>query len=234
MPDHRKHRGAHARDPQLFSDEARPVLARATFELSWLLGRGFSDVAALKLVGDHHQLQERQRRAVMRSACPLGVEEARQAATGPGEGQVVVDGFNLLITIEAALSGGVLLRGRDGWLRDLASVHGSYRRVEETEEALDRLVAALGDAQVTWILDRPVSNSGRTAVAIRNRGHIVLLEEQADAALVRAAAEGAALATGDGPLMDRAVAAGGRLIDLAGAVTAALPSPWIVDLHAPD
>jgi hypothetical protein len=83
---------------------------------------------------------------------------------------LIVDGFNLVITLEAALSGGVLVKGRDGCVRDLSSVHGSYRAVEETERAVllaGEALGALSPASVLWLLDKPVSNSGRLAERVR-------------------------------------------------------------------
>jgi hypothetical protein len=63
----------------------------------------------------------------------------------------------------------VVLRGRDGCDRDLAGVHGTYRKVEETRPAV-RLVgetlAALGVHRCLWYLDSPVSNSGRLRALI--------------------------------------------------------------------
>ena len=69
MPDQRQHRGRHPADSRLFASAEVPVLRRATEELSWLLERGYSQVATLKLVGDHFGLRERQRLAVLRSSC---------------------------------------------------------------------------------------------------------------------------------------------------------------------
>jgi hypothetical protein len=68
------------------------------------------------------------------------------------------------LTVEAALGGGVVLATRDGCYRDLASVHGTYRKVAETLPAIEligRTLADLGIASAEWLLDRPVSNSGR-------------------------------------------------------------------------
>ena len=51
-----------------------------------------------------------------------------------------------------------------------ASVHGSYRSVAETDEAIRLIGATLFGAKpasVVWLLDRPVSNSGRLAQRIR-------------------------------------------------------------------
>ena len=69
MPDSRKHRGPGPQDPDWFSPEARPDLAEAMSDLSWLLTRGYAEPSSLKLVGDRYRLVERQRVAVLRSAC---------------------------------------------------------------------------------------------------------------------------------------------------------------------
>lgn len=142
-----------------------------------------------------------------------------------------MDGFNQLITIEAALSGAVILSGADGRLRDLSSVHGTYRSVEETEAALHLLGEALaGAGQVRVVLDRPVSNSGRLAGRMRALGMEVELSDQADATLLLAASRGACLVSADGPLLDRAVAAGARLADPLGPRLGARHGTWCVDL----
>jgi hypothetical protein len=168
MPDRRSHRGPHPEDGELFSPQAVPAIHRGVADLSWLLAQGYADKGALKLVGDRFSLTERQRVAVMRSACSDPQRTSRQARCIPvtqlAGHSVAVDGYNLLITVEAALSGGVLLRGRDGCLRDLASIHGTYRRVEETLPAVEligRLLEVQAVSEVLWLLDRPVSNSGR-------------------------------------------------------------------------
>jgi hypothetical protein len=173
-PDRRRHRGAHPEDARLFEAARLDALRVAVSELSWLLGRGYQTKSALKLVGDRHNLRERQRLAVSRAACAEGDCARRQLsrvseADVLGEG-LVVDGFNLIILLEAALSGGVLVRGRDGCVRDLSSVHGSYRAVEETERAVLLAGEALGPlapSSVEWLLDSPVSNSGRLAARVR-------------------------------------------------------------------
>jgi hypothetical protein len=76
----------------------------------------------------------------------------------------LLDGYNVLTSIEAALAGGVILHARDEAYRDMASVHGTWRKVQETipaAELIGGLLAELPVASVVWYLDRPVSNSGR-------------------------------------------------------------------------
>lgn len=175
MPDIRKHRGAHPEDRRLFADDQLPALRTAVRELSWLLSRDYSIKGALKLVGDRHALTDRQRLAVSRAACSDQSQEHRAATRLPVEAvagaELIIDGFNLIITIEAALSGGVLIRCRDECIRDLSSVHGSYRSVNETDQAINLIGMALEDLRpksVSWLLDRPISNSGRLAKRIRD------------------------------------------------------------------
>jgi len=173
-PDRRRHRGAHPEDARLFAHERLDALRTAVSELSWLLGRGYQVKSALKLVGDRHNLRERQRLAVARAACSdesRAGRLAREVKASEVEGaELIVDGFNLVITLEAALGGGVLVRGRDGCVRDLSSVHGSYRAVEETERAValaGEVLSAMRPASVLWLFDSPVSNSGRLAERVR-------------------------------------------------------------------
>jgi hypothetical protein len=157
----------------LFADESIPALRLATSDLSWLLTRDYAAASALKLVGDRYGLTARQRLAVARAAASdqqiqrrrencLALEEITDA-------DLLIDGFNLIITVEAALAGGVLLACRDSCVRDLSSVHGSYRSVEETARAINLIGEALAPHRprsVTWLLDKPVSNSGRLAQQI--------------------------------------------------------------------
>jgi len=157
----------------LFGTGARPALGKAVSHLSWLLSHGYAERSSLKLVGDRLQLAERQRIAVMRCACSDDARRCRQQTKLrcdelPGC-DVDLDGFNVLTTVEAALSGGVILCGRDGCYRDMASMHGSYRKVEETRPSLflaGEVLEELGAGECCWFLDRPVSNSGRLTTII--------------------------------------------------------------------
>ena len=168
MPDRRVHRGPHPDDERLFALEMVPRLREATGDLCWLLSRGYASVSALKLVGDRYDLEQRQRMAVSRCACSDAVRarrQERQISVSHIRNQTLwIDGYNLLTTIEAALAGGVVLSARDGAFRDLASMHGTWRRVNETEPAIELIGAFLveiGVAGCRWFLDKPVSNSGR-------------------------------------------------------------------------
>jgi hypothetical protein len=180
MPDVRVHRGPHPDDAALFAPAMLPRLREAVADFSLLLTKGYAGPSALKLVGDRFALTQRQRLAVMRNSCSDQQLQSRLERCMPVEAlpgrPLAIDGYNLLITTEAALSGGLIFKGRDGCFRDLASIHGTYRKVEETIPAIQLIGAFLTEicvAQALWLLDSPVSNSGRlkTLIARLAREH---------------------------------------------------------------
>lgn len=168
LPDKRAHRGQNPEDAVSFAPATHERLRAAVRDYSWLLERGYAETSALKLVGDRFLLTQRQRMAVMRCSCSdqaLARRRARQVEREALRGEVLLlDGYNVLTTVEAALAGGIILLARDGCYRDIASMHGTFRVVEETAPAL-RLVGSflseLGVRGCVWYLDSPVSNSGR-------------------------------------------------------------------------
>ena len=235
MPDKRTTRGPHPADAELFGPGARETLARATSELSWLLERGYPEAGALELVGNRHALRSRQRIAVSRCAAGqtrLGQRVRRRVpADDLSQRSLWIDGFNVIVSLESALDGAVLLRGLDGCVRDLAAVQGSYRIIGSTGRALELVTATLDTlncAQVRWLLDAPVSNSGRLAARLREMGtgRPWQVETVADPDVVLLQNE-AVVASADRRILDGC----GPWFDLVSAVLQAPGlAPWMVDL----
>lgn len=168
MPSQQKHRGQHPQDHLLFAAKWELPFGQAAQDLSYLLKRGYGENSGLKIVGDRFRLNARQRKALLRLvSAPSAIEKrlSRQIpASSLKDEVIVIDGFNLIIFVESVLSNGIILACMDGVYRDIASVHGSYKRVVETGAALDLLgqvFEKLAVAEVRWLLDAPVSNSGR-------------------------------------------------------------------------
>ena len=240
MPDTRSHRGPHPDDAVLFGPPARPALCGATADLCWLLTRGYASTGAAKLVGDRFQLAARQRIAVVRAACSdsaLAGRTARRLARDALRGRpLALDGYNVLTTVEAALAGGVILAARDGAYRDMASMHGSFRRVAETQPALDligRTAEGLGAAECHWYLDRPVSNSGRLRALMVDVATeagwrwTVELVNSPDAVLRQTSL---AVATADSAVLDRCAG----WFNLARETVARfVPGAWVLELPGP-
>lgn len=167
-------RGWSPHDERDFRPEAQELLHKASFELGFLLDRGYPRESACTFVGNRYQLTERQRLVLLRSTC--GTLKTRERAAklrpvGDAEGSdVSLDGFNVLIPLEAALSGAPIILAEDGSIRDLAGISGTWHPLSCTQQALDLLLAPLGEAHprsITVFLDAPVSNSGRLAALYR-------------------------------------------------------------------
>jgi hypothetical protein len=235
MPDKRAHRGPHPEDARLFGAAALDGLRRAASDFCWLLNRNYPPDATLALVGNRYLLDRRQRIAVARYACTDAQRDSRrqrESAINELTGAtLLIDGFNVLTTVEAALSGAIVLAGRDGTFRDLAGMHGTYRKVQETAPALEQIGATLADARISlcrWLLDSPVSNSGRLKTVMlelaarRGWPWEVELVQNPDAVLKTTSET---VATADSVILD----ACGRWVNLARTVVEDhAPRAWIV------
>ncbi len=241
MPDKRTHRGPHPSDAKLFAPNMLANLRSALEDFSLLLTKGYADKSALKLVGDKFSLTERQRLAIMRSACSdqqlAYRNQHRVEINSLADQALAIDGYNILITIEAAMSGGVIFKGRDSCYRDLASIHGTYRKVTETIPAVEligQFLNELGIAEALWLLDSPVSNSGRLKTLIgelarkNNWNWEVKLSISPDAELAKT---DAIVVSSDSVVLDACK----RWTNLAAEIIRRkIQNPWIVDVSHPN
>lgn len=171
MPNQRN-RGKNSNDDQLFgSDDIQQKLKDALVDMHYLLSRGYAEKSSLQLVGNKHRLNVRQQKAIQGMSASQQQIERRQAHSVSFESlnseTIIIDGFNLLIILESALSGAYLFKGLDKAYRDLSGVHGTYKRVQQTEKALLLVGNLLKNNTIIWVFDKPVSNSGRLKTILR-------------------------------------------------------------------
>ena len=157
-------RGYVDKDEELFGGSQRAKILSAANDARWLMNRGYSAESAITFTSNHYLLTSRQRMAIFRSI--LNDEDKttrlKKEILKPGT-EVLIDGLNIIITLETALSHSLVLRGDDGVLRDVAGLHGTYRIIDKTEKAIELILQTLSNLDVrnaTFILDKPVSNSG--------------------------------------------------------------------------
>lgn len=160
-------RGFDENDKRWFSNKEQERLQKAKEEIEWLISRDYKMDHVIKFVGDRYQFSLRQRDALKRGACSEESKKIRREKRLPleslKEGVIHIDGFNLLITLEVALSGGTLVIGSDGCIRDLAGLRGTYKIIDKTDKALKIIGEFLNKyncKNVIFYLDSPVSNSG--------------------------------------------------------------------------
>lgn len=162
-------RGKSSEDDQLFLPEKElQKLKEALSDLYFLKSRGYPLKSSLALAGNRYKLQTRQLMALQGMACSETEKLLRkQKAVLPTQlsGKTLyLDAFNILIVLESLLSGAFVFKGIDNCYRDISSVHGTYKRVLQTEEVLlliGNYFNELNPQRVIWVFDQPVSNSGK-------------------------------------------------------------------------
>ncbi|MFK7771081.1 MAG: DUF434 domain-containing protein [Saprospiraceae bacterium] len=163
-----RNRGKHPSDDKLFAAKWHPIFKEAIDDFSFLMSRGYAMNSTLQIVGSRYKLNKRQRMAILRvGAAEQNIQLRKSKELIPFDlknQKVSIDGFNLLILLESALSGAFIFKGRDGTYRDISSVHGTYKRVQQTEAAMilvGNVLKKMEVEKVDWYLDAPISNSGR-------------------------------------------------------------------------
>ncbi len=170
-----RNRGKEGSDDRLFGDlKMQQSLKEAVKDMCYLRSRGFAEKSSVQLVGNRYKLNARQQKALQGMSCSEQQRILRNTYTVTPkqlkDQTIVIDGFNLLIILESALSGAYVFKGADGYYRDVSGVHGTYKRVQKTEEAIQIVGNALNELEVTsvhWYFDAPVSNSGRLKTLFR-------------------------------------------------------------------
>lgn len=208
-----RNRGKESNDDIIFGNKWLPVLGEAVKDMSHLLTRGYGERSSLELVGNRYKLNSRQRKAVFRMSSSEKDVLVRQTKSCLKEDlcdEVVdIDGFNILILLESALSGAYVFKCKDGTYRDISSVHGSYKRVIKTEDAINivgKVLNELRALEINWFLDAPVSNSGRLKKRLEEIGNEnsykwnVILANNPDNLLAKS---GNIVVSSDGWILDR-------------------------------
>ena len=171
MPDIVK-RGYVPSDDREFTEQI-DKLRSAGEELYYLINRGYQIKPASTFVGNHHLLSERQRLALVRSISPKDriKERLENEINDLKDSVVYIDTFNTVITLEIAFSGSTLLYCMDGTIRDLAGLRGTYRIIDKTDlavEAIRKLLETEGVKEAHFLIDAPISNSGRLSSKIED------------------------------------------------------------------
>ena len=166
-------RGKEDKDERFFSSKEIERLKYAQEEVVWLLNRNYPIGNIIDFVGGRHQFSSRQRMALRRASCSnkdLGIRKSKEISVYELEGRTInIDTFNFIISLEVALSKGLLINCMDGSIRDLAGLRGTYRLIDKTYIVLDILgevFKKLKIKDVNFYIDAPVSNSGKLKSAI--------------------------------------------------------------------
>lgn len=152
------------------------ILQKSAKDFRYLLNQGYPRKASLELVGNRYQLTSEERHLLHRGVFSVQDSKLRRkkivSINEVQDRDLAIDGYNVLITIEAGLSGRPLILGDDGFVRDISGVSGRFKKTKATENALqlilDRL-SILKPRKTLFLLDAPISKSGALAMEVRSR-----------------------------------------------------------------
>ncbi len=152
-----------------------PILKQAAADFRFLLNRGYPREASLSLVGNRYDLPRAARQILHRGVFADAIAQARRAkltTLSALAGQpLALDGHNVLIMLESALQGRLLVAADDGFIRDIAQLSRAYRDSPATRQALALLAAYISHhrpaAPLTILYDAPMKRSGELAEQTR-------------------------------------------------------------------
>ena len=150
------------------------ALQEAAKDFHYLLNRGYPRKASLELVGNRYNLAFDRRnllhRGIFSDSDAKARKERQVSLRSLHRKNLAIDGYNVLITIESALSGRPLISSNDGFTRDISGLSGNFRKTKTTDEAIQRILDALREAKprhALFLFDAPISKSGLLAREIR-------------------------------------------------------------------
>ena len=152
------------------------VLEKAVEDFRYFLNRGYPRKPALEWVGNRYGLLADQRQLLHRGVFSDADSTFRLKRIVPIKSisgkDLAIDGYNVLITVEAGLSRRPLVLGDDGFVRDISGLSGNFRRTAATGEVLRLildLLRRIKPRHTLFLFDSPISRSGKLAEEIRCR-----------------------------------------------------------------
>ena len=145
-------------------------LARAGYDLQFLLDRAYPKSSALEFVGNRYQLEKQERMILYRALFPKNkvlLRKAKLVKLKDFKGnRVILDGYNITITLESALKNNLMIFCNDSFVRDISGVFRKFRPSPLTEEAWNKIGTLLKNyspREIVVVFDSPMSQSGQFA-----------------------------------------------------------------------
>ncbi len=141
---------------------------RAAKDYIYLAEKNYPVKSMVKLVGDRYLLSSAERILLYRglvTADKLKIRKSKKCTSLPVNGNIYIDGFNVIRTIGSYLNGNFVFRGMDGFLRDVSELHRKALKWEVLERALLLVFDFLEKTnakEITFYFDKPISHSGKT------------------------------------------------------------------------
>lgn len=185
------------------------------------LEKGYPQKAVHQIVGDRYSLTGTERAVLYRGLS--GREECKRRISKIGEPGLIrgrtlmIDGFNVILTVASYLNGNLVFISGDGFLRDASEIHGKAFRPDLYERSIKLILEYLGTlspAEVVFIYDEPVKTAEklRDFTSLLSQEYSFSIKAIISCSTDKTLAENKGIiATSDSVIIDRS---GSKIIDL--------------------
>lgn len=160
----------------LKEDLLKKKLLRPARDIRSILRWGYPKFSTIRFVADHFQLSQEERHILTRVIMPPGKIVSRinkkVACTDIKDRNLLLDGYNVLLSVDSLLKREPMWFCDDGYIRDTRYYFSKAKQAEDIEESLNTILDFLsetGPKSVFFLFDAQVSRSGELAGFIRHK-----------------------------------------------------------------
>jgi hypothetical protein len=154
----------------------REKLLKPARDIRSLLRWGYPKFATIGFVATHSRLSAEERYLLTRVIMPPNRVFSRInkkiACTGIQDRDLLLDGYNVLLSVDSLLKKEPMWFCDDGYIRDTRYYFSKAKQAEDIEESLDLVLKFLSEAHpksAVFLLDAQISRSGELAGLIRRQ-----------------------------------------------------------------
>lgn len=151
-------------------------LLKPARDIRSILRWGYPKFATIRFVADHSQLSVEERNILTRVIMPpekvVSRIRKKVVCTGIKDRGILLDGYNVLLSVDSLLKNEPMWFCDDGYIRDTRYYFSKAKQAEDIEEALDAVLKFLSEIHpksTTFLLDAQISRSGELAGFIRRK-----------------------------------------------------------------
>jgi hypothetical protein len=154
----------------------REKLLKPARDIRSLLRWGYPKFATISFVATHSQLSAEERyiltRVIVSPERVVSRINKKAACTGIRDKDLLLDGYNVLLSMDSLLKKEPIWFCDDGYIRDTRYYFSKAKQAEDIEESLDLVLEFLSEnhpKSAIFLLDAQISRSGELAGLIRRK-----------------------------------------------------------------
>lgn len=145
-------------------------LSEPAKDIRYLFNRCYPKTSSVQFVSNHYQLNNEERHILTRVLTSTKTSNFRKQkkveCNQISNKNLIIDGYNVLITVESLLDNCNLWEGDDGFVRDTRGIFRKFKITNTTHKAIDEVLSFLLKNEVKSaiiLFDRQISKSGELA-----------------------------------------------------------------------